>query len=102
MDAAAESCGYPIKYACLFASQEIMVAGALVPMSTLVSDLRIDTDAYASFAYLYRFDLLMKLYLAGIKEIPFSERGLSTFEEIGQFLYPTQQQALLDWEYTTF
>ncbi len=64
MDAAAESCGYPVQYACLFATQQVMVAGRSVPMSQIVTDLGIDISAYAASSTLWRFDLLMKLYLA--------------------------------------
>ena len=74
MDIAAESCGYPVKYSCLFATQKIMIGGEEHPISQLVDDLQIDISAYAASELLYRFDLVMKLALAGVKDIPFTQR----------------------------
>lgn len=102
MDEAAESCGYPVQYECLFATQMIEVAGEMVPISKMVEDLHIDINAYASSELLRRWDLIARLYFAGIKTIPFTEWSLQTFENIGDRLYPLEKQQLLDREFETF
>lgn len=102
MDAAAESCGYPVKYSCLFDTQMIEVAGEQVPVSKMIADLEIDVDAYAANELLYRFDLIARLYFAGIKNVPFTQWALDTFEYYGDHLYPTEKQQLQDREFTMF
>ncbi len=102
MDAAAESCGYPVKYECLFATQMIDVAGEQVPVSKMITDLEIDVDAYAANELLYRFDLIARLYFAGIKNVPFTQWSLDTFEYYGDHLYPAEKQQLQDREFGMF
>lgn len=102
MDAAAETCGYPVQYSCLFDTQMIEVAGEQVPIRKMINDLEIDIDAYAASELLYRFDLIAKLYLAGIKNIPFTQWDLDTFEYYGDQLYATEKQQLQDREFAMF
>lgn len=87
MDDAAEQCGYPVKYACLFATQKIMIAGEMHPMQKLVDDLKIDVNAYASTDKMYYLDTVMKLYLAGVNNVPFSAWGIQKFGEMDNLLY---------------
>ncbi|MBP6256835.1 hypothetical protein KA405_03870 [Patescibacteria group bacterium] len=102
MDAAAEKCGYPINYTCLFSTQNVDVLGKQLPISQIITDLKIDTTAFASSDAFSHFDMIMKLYLAGIKTIGFTAWDLWTFEDLGEHLYPAEQQQLIDWEYATF
>lgn len=102
MDAAAEQCGYPINYACLFATQTVSVGWKQLPISQIITDLKIDTAAFASSDTFSHFDMIMKLYLAWIKNIGFTAWDLWTFEDLGEYLYPAEQQQLIDREYETF
>ncbi len=102
MDEAAETCGYPVKYDCLFKEQMITAGGELIPVSKMIEDLHIDTNAYAAAELLRRFDLIARLYLAGVKTVPFTQRDLDTFEWYGDQLYPTEKQQLQDREFATF
>lgn len=102
MDAAAEECGYPGKYACLFAKQEISVGGTMQPIQKLIDDLKIEVDAYAAYDKIYDFDTVMKLYFAGVTEVPFTRWDLSKYGEYGQLLYAGAQQHVQDWEYAMF
>lgn len=102
MDEAAETCGYPINYDCLFATQTVAVRWKQVPISNIIADLKIDIWAYAANDVFEHFDTIMKLYLAGINTVSFTAWDLWTFEDLGEHLYPAEQQQLLDWEYETF
>lgn len=102
MDAAAEACGYPVKYSCLFAKQEISIGGTMQPIQKLIDDLKIDVDAYVAYNKRYDFDVVMRLYLAGVTEVPFTQWDLSKYGEYGQLLYAGAQQRVQDWEYAMF
>lgn len=102
MDAAAETCGYPVQYRCLFQTQMITIAWEQHPIQKLVDDLQINIQEYASIDKLYVFDSIIKLYLAGVKDVPFTQWDLQKFSDTGQLVYASARQHVQDREYNFF